>query len=145
MIVGISGYARTLPPRVAAKIERGDGCWIWTGARHELGYGRVWDGGKVVPAHRLVYECLVGPIPDGLVIDHLCRVPSCVNPDHLEPVSTMENIRRGNAALPRKACRNGHAYDETNTYVYPSGKRMCRICNRERKRRWRRKVMGVRA
>lgn len=126
------------------------GCWIWTGERKPAGYGvfsRNRYGKKF--AHRHSYELLVGPIPEGLEVDHLCRVTSCVNPDHLEPVTPAENRRR--AAVLRKgetrnfygrqpralmpACRRGHPFDEENTAYYPDGKRRCRACHRENERR----------
>lgn len=74
-----------------------DGCWEWTGAKTAAGYGQFTRRKEY--AHRHAYEDLVGPIPEGLVIDHLCRNPSCVNPDHLEPVTQRENIRRGTSPL----------------------------------------------
>lgn len=126
-----------------------DGCWIWTGQRKPAGYGvfsRNASGHHF--AHRHAYELMVGPIPEGLEVDHLCRVTSCVNPDHLEPVTPAENRRR--AAVHRKgetrnfygrkartllpACRKGHPFDEANTAYYPDGKRRCRACHRERER-----------
>ncbi len=70
-------------------------CWIWQLALSEDGYGHAWEGKAHKAAHRLYYERYVGPIPDGLLLDHLCRVRSCVNPEHLEPVTTLENTRRG--------------------------------------------------
>jgi hypothetical protein len=84
-------------------------------------------------SHRVVYEALVGPIPEEAVIDHLCRVRNCVNPDHLEPTTTKVNILRGttpSADNARKThCKQGHAFDSKNTAVY-DGHRMCRVCNR---------------
>lgn len=73
-------------------------CWVWLGS-HDRGYGHFGVDGGYVRAHRWAWEALVGPIPPGLVLDHLCRNPSCVNPDHLEPVTRAENTRRGIAAL----------------------------------------------
>jgi hypothetical protein len=70
-------------------------CWEWTGSLMTDGYGQKCHGGRYVAAHRLVYEALVGPVPEGLELDHLCGNPSCVNPDHLEPVTHQENMRRG--------------------------------------------------
>lgn len=99
------------------------------------GYGVIGIDGKNVYAHRFSYEQSKGPIPPGLVIDHLCRVHHCVNPDHLEAVTTQENIRRGEAAARLKEragaithCPMGHAYDDVNTYKN-NGKRNCKQCN----------------
>ena len=78
-----------------------DGCWIWTSTITKKGYGRFWFGARSHRAHRFMYELLVGPIPDGLVLDHLCCETRCVNPAHLEPVTAAENSRRA-AASPRK-------------------------------------------
>lgn len=115
-----------MPYRVAES-----GCWIWTGYTVK-GYGQV--GGR--PAHRVAYEREHGQIPAGMEVDHLCRVPLCVNPDHLEPVTRAENMRRRAAA--RAACINGHPFDEANTYVAPGErKRICRACNRARAQRYR--------
>lgn len=75
------------------------GCWIWLGELNRNGYGRVCVKGKRPVAHRHVYETLVGPIPEGLLLDHLCRVRCCVNPSHLEPVTPKENTLRGDAVL----------------------------------------------
>jgi hypothetical protein len=106
-------------------------CWLWTGATQQ-GYGVHTSGGRAHKAHRVSYEEIVGPIPEGLTIDHLCRVRNCVNPDHLEPVSQKVNTLRGitipalNAA--KTSCVNGHAFDEGNTYIRPDGARGCRRC-----------------
>jgi len=110
-----------------------DGCWLWQGTQRG-GYGRVYDGTRQAAAHRFSYELLVGSIPEGLVIDHLCRTPLCVNPAHLEPVTAAENIRRG---IPRNSkvthCPANHVYSDQNTYRPPStGKRMCRTCLRSK-------------
>jgi len=88
-------------------------------------------------AHRAVYEALVGPIPKGLSLDHLCRNRACVNPEHLEPVSLVENVMRGvspHAVNARKThCAHGHAFTAENTYMV-RGERVCRACGRERSR-----------
>lgn len=77
------------------KIEKlPDGCWIWTGARNTGGYGVARHRGRTIGAHRMTYEVFVGPLDPFLEIDHLCRNPPCVNPDHLEQVTRAENIRR---------------------------------------------------
>src|SRR5262245_2571494 len=72
-----------------------DGCWLWTGGTTSAGYGRFEYGDGKQPAHRIAYEALVGPIPDGLELDNVCRNPRCVRPDHLEPVTHLENMLRG--------------------------------------------------
>ncbi len=128
------------------------GCWLWQGALNNTGYGRFTVGYRrdnslrMLLAHRYAYEQLVSPIPDGLELDHLCRVPRCINPAHLEPVTHKENCRRGNAmwvgGLMQRSkthCKQGHPYDEANT-IYWGNKRKCRICNRiGAKLRWRKK------
>jgi len=96
--------------RLANRIAFASGCWMWLGAKSR-GYGRANNGPRTIPAHKIVYEQLVGDVPSGLVLDHLCREPSCVNPQHLEPVSNEENVRRG--LHPRKThCLRGHAIDD---------------------------------
>jgi hypothetical protein len=78
-------------------IQGPDGCWEWTSTRMSAGYGQMWDGtrGRTQGAHRLFYEAFIGPIPEGLELDHLCRNRACVRPDHLEPVTRRENLLRG--------------------------------------------------
>lgn len=80
------------------KVDRSNGpdaCWIWRASFNPRGYAQFWDKGRVLRAHRYAYELLVGPIPDGLQLDHLCRDKRCCNPAHLEPVTAKENVRRG--------------------------------------------------
>lgn len=119
------------------------GCWEWTAASERLGYGVITVLGKTVRAHRYVYENVVGPIPDGLVLDHLCRNPPCVNPDHLDPVTQAENMRRGAEHWDRprpstamEECTNGHPMSQENTYIKPYGGASCRECGRQAWRRW---------
>lgn len=124
-----------LPERIRLKIDDASGCWIWMGAKgggHPGDrYGLVKLQGKLRLAHRVVFELLSGPIPEGLTLDHLCRTRLCVNPVHLEPVSLKENILRGkgvtavNAA--KTACVNGHEFTPENTYRHKIG-RGCRAC-----------------
>jgi hypothetical protein len=111
--------------------EPNSGCWLWTGALHD-GYGQFCiRTGLVRRAHRVCWELMRGPIPDGLQIDHLCRTPSCVNPDHLEPVTPRVNTLRStslSALNARKThCLRGHPLDDANTRVY-RGQRNCRAC-----------------
>jgi hypothetical protein len=112
-------------------------CWLFTGSAPH-GYGRIKLTGerRNVHAHRVAYEAKVGPIPDGMVIDHLCRVKRCVNPAHLEVVTPGENVRRGIVgqinrarAWTQPACKRGHEWTDESTYVRPNGRRRCRICD----------------
>ena len=110
-------------------------CWIWQLAPDSAGYGKLKVRREWKKAHRFVYETVVGDIPDGLVLDHLCRNPICVNPDHMEPVTQAENMHRSGPAQ-KAHCANGHPYDEQNTYTRPTGQRDCPACGRERTRRY---------
>lgn len=129
--------------RLLANIEvNGDGCWIWQGQVAGSGYGQVGfrrgpgDANRYsVMAHRVSYMLHVGPIPEDLVLDHLCRVRTCVNPAHLEPVTNRENILRGEGPTAHHArmthCGNGHALEGANLYVKPGrGDRACLTCKR---------------
>lgn len=130
--------------RFWSKAEVGDPheCWPWVRAMNRYGYGKfgmppVESGGKwtTVGAHRIAYELTRGEIPDGLQIDHLCRVRHCVNPFHMEPVTLVENVRRGmagHACGPQKThCLRGHERTPDNL----DKKRSCRTCQKLRKRR----------
>ena len=118
------------------------GCWNWTGATAERGYGLVYNPQtkRFVRAHRRVYEMCVGPIPDGLEIDHLCRNPRCINPDHLEPVTHVENCLRspimGQGQTTKTHCPAGHPYEGENLYIFPNGARACRTCQRVHQAAW---------
>ena len=116
---------------------KADECWEWLGVRRN-GYGRYWDGSRMVQAHRHAYEALVSPIPDGLVIDHLCRNRACVNPAHMEPVTPRENTLRGESPSAKAArkthCYKGHPFSPDNTSIKPTGERRCLTCHRERER-----------
>lgn len=116
-------------------------CWLYTGPKNPEGYGLFHDvrfkGTR--PPHRVVYEALVGPIPQKLVIDHLCRVKLCVNPLHLEPVTDKVNILRGNCPAAQNArkthCKYGHPLSGDNLYTSPKRRRQCRICLRAKRAR----------
>lgn len=133
-----------------AKVDQrgSDECWPWTGW-HASGYPVIdvsRPRRRKRGAHVVVYELLVGPVPDGLELDHLCRNIGCVNPAHLEPVTHAENVRRGHAgrvnATRQQAkthCPAGHPYDAANTAIGTRGERKCRACHRERARERRRR------
>jgi hypothetical protein len=127
----------SLPDRLEKRINRdASGCWLWTGATAKNGYGWLHK----TPAHRLVYETATGTyIPAGMDLDHLCRVRNCVNPEHLEPVTRSENLRRGMGAemlrqrfRAQTHCRHGHEFTPGNTYINMKGHRCCRECARLR-------------
>lgn len=122
------------------EVDPETGCWVWQGAKNATGYGRVAmptgkQGGRTDLVHRVTYEEYVGPIPDGLVIDHLCRRPACCNPQHLEPVTQRENLLRGETSQARNAakthCKFGHEFTPENTRLVARGRR-CIACERRR-------------
>ncbi|MEV8056553.1 HNH endonuclease signature motif containing protein [Streptomyces antimycoticus] len=142
-----------LPDRLDAVLRRcvlDSGCWVWSGGRDKNGYAIVTIQGRSVRGHRWVWEQMTGDIPAGLVLDHLCRNPPCLNPDHLEPVTAQVNTVRGNgpsrsaengrrANLVKTQCPAGHSYSGENLIASP-GRRECRECGRRRSREyWRAK------
>lgn len=135
---------RSSSARFWEKVDTSGDCWTWLGYRSRNGYGQFGVGGRVVGAHRFAYEDKVGPIPAGLHIDHLCRNPSCVNPEHLEPVTVRVNvIERATGPFADRArqthCVHGHSLDDA--YV-STGRRQCRTCaiDKERRNRERRRT-----
>lgn len=134
------GDAR-LPARFWAKVDpQASGCWRWTASKKMGGYGQYQLEGWPQLAHRVAYEYLVGPIPAGLTIDHLCRNRWCVNPEHLEPVTQRENNLRGGSLVALNArkthCKRGHPLSGPNLYIHPTaGARQCRICMQAREQR----------
>lgn len=125
--------------------EPNSGCWLWLGSGDgQWGYGRFnVTTAKTKQAHRVAYEMYVGPIPAGLTLDHKCRVVCCVNPQHLEPVTSLENVRRGTSFAVLNAakthCDNGHEFTLENTYTRPDGFRSCRACGRQSAAAYRRR------
>lgn len=109
-----------------------DACWEWRGRQDRYGYAAFSASGRTFGGHRVLYELLIGPIPPGLTLDHLCRNTSCVNPAHLEPVTLQENIARCRTTH----CKAGHEFTDENTYLYRR-RRHCRTCRRETMRRLR--------
>lgn len=104
------------------------GCWLWTAHILPNGYGQFYWRGSMGLAHRVAYELMVGAIPDGLTIDHLCRNTRCMNPDHMEPVSNEENARRG--GLQKYACDRRHPTRPPRWGYRKDGRRYCRECGR---------------
>lgn len=134
------------PPaeRFFEKVAEAGDCLVWTAATMANGYGifTVYheDAGRFrnILAHRWAYQNAHGPIPDGLEIDHLCRVRNCVRIEHLQAVPHRENQRRMGQAVTH--CRKaGHELTPENTYTNPKGMRCCRECKRDSDRRFRAK------
>lgn len=145
------GQHASLADRFWRYVTPVEGCWIWRGSVGTNGYPRIKAPAGMRPtvlaAHRVGYEILVGPIPDGLELDHLCKTPLCVNPAHLEPVTRSENARRlrTNTVIETGLCHRGH---DTRVHGYsPPGKpttRMCRQCKRDRRAAARQRLVASR-
>lgn len=122
-----------------------DECWTWQGAQMSGGYGIIQIAGAAKLTHRVSHEVFKGPIPEGLHIDHLCRTRLCINPAHLEAVTNVENIMRGEGFFAKNArvthCPKGHPYAGENLLLTPEGYRLCRQCKRESKRVWQREYV----
>jgi hypothetical protein len=126
------------------KVEKIKSCWLWRGAiQRSNGYGRFWDGERVLGAHQFIYRLTFGQIPDGLEIDHLCRVRNCVNPNHLEAVTRRINTLRGESLPARQSrkthCDKGHPLAGANL-IRRGNHRTCRICANQSQRERRRSV-----
>lgn len=128
--------------RFFEKVEKTDSCWNWTGYKTNKGYGLFRFNGKTSRSHRVIYNLTYGFIDDTLVIDHICKNRSCVNPDHLELVSQNENIRRGlsgkinNFQSTKTHCPKGHEYSG----ITKSGYRICRRCRSDQQMQYKRRI-----
>jgi hypothetical protein len=124
----------TYEQRLFSALDVGD-CWQWTRPVGDGGYGRIWDGRQTIAAHRAVWRVLVGSIPDGLELDHLCRNRRCCNPDHLQPVTAKVNVHRSESPVAHNArkthCKRGHELPSPDQ----KGWRRCQICNADFHRR----------
>jgi hypothetical protein len=123
--------------RFLTKVRITADCWTWIASTNDNGYGQFYVGEQKFSAHRWSYELLVGPVPDGKELDHLCRNRACVRPSHLEPVTHLENVRRSQRALKIMAkthCPNGHPYNVENTGRGSRGTRRCLTCHRDQAR-----------
>jgi hypothetical protein len=133
--------------RFIDKVALDDGdCWLWLAAKDGKGYARFWYVDRMMPGHRLSYEHFIGSVPDGLELDHLCRIRDCVNPWHLEPVTHQENLKRGiNQNIIKTHCPKGHKYTSENTRrarTRPQS-RICRECQRYENRKQRGITAGL--
>jgi HNH endonuclease len=145
----MSRKRRDISERFWEKVDKSGECWIWLAGKSDKGYGSFGIGKGISPirAHRYSYEETNGPIPTGLVLDHLCGRKDCVRPSHLEPVSNAENLRRGDVGAQNAAhhrakthCRNGHEYTEDTVRMQVRKTRgvlvrMCLICYDENVKR----------
>lgn len=122
--------------RLISKVQYVGDCWVWTAGCSTSGYPIVTMNKQQVYAHRLSHWIVRGAVPDGWVVDHLCREPRCINPLHLEAVLTRENTRRGHGAGSRSTCPSGHEYNDSNTRRYTNARgyvrRYCIACQNER-------------
>lgn len=138
----LDGIRGVLPPGFWERVDKTADCWLWTGTLKLDGYGTFWDPNlrQGLRAHRLSYQAHVGPIPEGLVIDHLCRVRNCVNPRHLEAVTNRVNTLRGVGPTAVQAekthCDRGHPLSGANLYMDGAWRR-CIACRQENSRRYR--------
>jgi len=136
--------SRPVIERLMEKVEFADnGCWVFTGGLAANGYGMISAGSRTgrrrTPrTHRVTYEHFVGPVPDGLDLDHLCRNRACCNPAHLEPVDRKTNVARGVKKTLQTECKNGHPLSGDNLIATPK-QRKCRTCRRAANRRYERK------
>ena len=141
----------TFAERFEANVIRSDGCWVWSGRTNKHGYHMTRIKARTVLVHRCAYELFVGPIPEGKQLDHLCRNRACVNPFHLEPVTSRENWMRGVAPsrenLTKAKCKYGHVLSGDNLILRtdnaPEGRkyRQCKTCRATKAAAWRQKMI----
>lgn len=127
--------------RFWSRVNKTESCWLWMRSLDDKGYGRFYNGKSMSFAHILSYELVIGSVPSGLELDHLCRNVACCNPEHLEPVTHRENVLRGTGptAIYARAthCVSGHPFSGDNLIVHVRKRgpeRMCRICKNRRAR-----------
>lgn len=142
--------------RFFAKVDKTDTCWIWTASLNHKGYGQFQSStyGRPMLAYRFAYLMLVGEVPEGLVLDHICEVKACVNPQHLEPITNQENLIRGGVGQKnaehhksRTHCRNGHEYTEENTSYWNRKSRgvltrRCNLCYTKQQEKFSKRTKG---
>lgn len=123
-----------LAERLWSKVERSDGCWLFTGVKWPNGYGQIRDKNRYRVASRVAYELTYGSLPPKMQVDHLCRNRACCRPDHLEAVTNRTNVLRGvgitATAARRTSCSRGHPYAPENVRFDRKGKRVCLMCRR---------------
>ena len=124
--------------RIKSKFEKTKFCWLWKPPPMTVGYGQIHFRRKTILAHRLLYQIFVGSIPSELVIDHLCEIRICVNPNHMHLVTRAENTLLGSPFAFRDRCKNGHLYTEENIYHHKNNEgRRCRKCTNEKNTKYR--------
>src|SRR5690606_1755711 len=132
-----------LPARFWSKVEVNPdtGCWEWRAAKNPKGYGQFyWEGAMRLP-HKVAYTAMVGPVNTGESIDHLCRVRHCCNPEHLESVAHLINVRRGRGPGSRTHCPQGHPYSGENLHIQSNGARRCLTCRRAHSRAYQQRLL----
>lgn len=143
-MAGIVDSRGTIRDRLLERIavDLDTGCWNWTGAISAGRYGSIYYQGRMQKAHRIAYRMVRGRIPHGMDLDHLCRNAKCVNPQHLDPVTRSENLRRS-PLMDRNShkthCKRGHEFTQENTRTRPNGHRTCKECMRMHIRNWRKR------